>query len=81
MRDRSPVRSISIMSSPTIHGGDPVLWGTCGARVTDLLARIDAGDSLEYVAKDFTINESNLELLVALRDAIVPTQPAVTEAA
>lgn len=81
MKDRSPVRSISIMSSPRIHGGDPVLWGTCGARVTDLLDRIDAGDSVEYVAKDFTIDEANLELLVALRDTLVSTQPAVREAA
>lgn len=75
------MRSISIMSMPPIHGGEPVLWGACGTRVIDLLDRIDAGDSIEYVAKDFTIDEANLELLVELRDTLAPTQPAVREAA
>jgi uncharacterized protein (DUF433 family) len=56
-----------------------MLWGT-GARVTDLLNRIDAGESIEAVAKDFTFDEANLELLVALRDVLAPTQPAVREA-
>jgi len=72
MKDRSPTRQITVMSSPKVHGGAPVLWGTCGARVVDLLDRIDAGDSIEEVAKDFTFDESNLELLVALRDSLKP---------
>jgi uncharacterized protein (DUF433 family) len=76
VKDRSPARQITVMSSPGIHGGEPVLWGTCGARVIDLLDRIDAGDSIEDVAKDFTFEEANLELLVALRDTLVSTQPA-----
>lgn len=80
MKDRSGRREISIWSFPDVHGGEPVLWGTCGARVIDLLDRIDAGDSIEEVAKDFLFDEANLELLVALRDAICPTQP-VREAA
>lgn len=79
MKDRSGRREILIWSFPDVHGGEPVLWGTCGARVIDLLDRIDAGDSIEEVAKDFLFDEANLELLVALRDAIVPTQPAVRE--
>lgn len=57
-----------------------MLWGTL-ASVTDLLDRIDAGDRLEQVAKDFTFDEANLELLVALRDTLVSTQPAAREAA
>jgi uncharacterized protein (DUF433 family) len=81
VKDRSPIRQITVMSSPGVQGGAPVLWGTCGARVIDLLDRIDAGDSIEDVAKDFTFDEANLELLVALRDTLVSTQPAVREAA
>jgi uncharacterized protein (DUF433 family) len=69
------------MSSPRVQGGAPVLWGTCGARVIDLLDRVDAGDSIEDVAKDFTFDEANLELLIALRDTFATTQPAVREAA
>jgi uncharacterized protein (DUF433 family) len=79
MKDRSPRRSFIVWSEPGVHGGVPMVWGT-GARVIDLLDRIDAGDSIEDVAKDFTFDEANLELLVALRDAIAPTQPTVTEA-
>lgn len=81
MKDRSGRREILIWSFPDVHCGEPVLWGTCGARVIDLLDRIDAGDSIEDVAKDFTFDEANLELLVALRDTLRPTQPAVREAA
>jgi uncharacterized protein (DUF433 family) len=80
VKDRSGRREISIWSFPDVHGGEPVLWGTCGDRVIDLLDRIDAGDSIEEVANDFLFDEANLELLVALRDAIAPTQPAVREA-
>ncbi len=81
MKDRSPTRQISIMSSPEVHGGEPVLWGTSGARVIDLLDRMDAGDSIEEVAKDFVFDPANLELLVALRDSLASTGPAVREGA
>jgi uncharacterized protein (DUF433 family) len=71
MKDRSGRRDISIWSFPDVHGGEPVLWGTLGARVVDLLDRIDAGDSIEEVAKDFLVDGESLELLVELRAALL----------
>jgi len=72
---------LTVYSDPQVAGGEPVLIGTLGTRVTDLLDRIDAGDSIEDVAKDFSVEPSSLELLVELRDALTaPTQPAVQEA-
>jgi uncharacterized protein (DUF433 family) len=71
MKDRSGRREITVWSFPDVQGGDPVLWGTCGTRVVDLLDRINAGDSIEEVAKDFCCDEADLELLVSLADVLL----------
>jgi len=65
-------RSLKIVTYPRVSGGEPVVWGTSGTRVTALLNRIDAGDSIEEVAKDFGCDRGALELLVELREAIRP---------
>lgn len=72
MKDRSGRREISIWSFPDVHGGEPVTRAPQVPQRIDVLDRIDAGDSVEEVAKDFTFDEANLELLVALRDSLKP---------
>ena len=71
------LRLLGIASHPNVNGGAPSFRGI---RLIDLLDRVDAGDSTAEVAEDFGVEARSLELLVELRDAIAPTQPAVREA-
>jgi uncharacterized protein (DUF433 family) len=66
------IRHLTILSDPKIAGGEPLLFGTLGTRVVDLLDCIDAGDSVEEVAKDFSCDPGSLELLVELREVLKP---------
>lgn len=66
-------KSFMVWSDPGICGGEPMMWGS-GARVVDLLDRIDAGDSVTEVADDFVVARPSLELLVEFR-ALLSTQP------
>ena len=38
-------RSVTIMAADAVKAGEPIVWGTGGARVIDLLDRVDAGES------------------------------------
>lgn len=66
----SGMRICTLYSAPDVSGGEPVLSGTLGTRITDLLDRIDAGDPIEEVAKDFGCDRGSLELLVELREVV-----------
>lgn len=66
-----PGRSLHITARPGIAGGEPCI-SLSGTRVVDLLDRIDAGDSVEEVARDFSCDPGSLELLVELRAALKP---------
>lgn len=63
------MKHLHFYSSPKVSGGEPIL-GQAAAPVTALLDRIDAGDSVEEVAKDFSCDPGSLELLVELREAL-----------
>jgi uncharacterized protein (DUF433 family) len=65
--DYGRYRALWIASRPSIAGGAPLLNET---RVIDLLDRIDAGDSVEEVAEDFSVYVDSLELLIQLRDLL-----------
>lgn len=66
-------RSLSIWSEPRVQGGEPMVWGS-GARVIDLLDRVDAGDPPAEVADDFMLALPSLELLLDLRTALADTK-------
>lgn len=70
----SEKRTISIWAEPGVQGGEPMLWGA-GCRVIDVLDRIDAGDSVEEVAQDFTVGPGTLRLLLDLR-SVLQSHPA-----
>jgi uncharacterized protein (DUF433 family) len=63
-------RSVTIWSVPPVRGGEPLVWGSGGASVRDLLDRVDAGDPPESVAADFLVEPSSLELLLELRNVL-----------
>lgn len=69
MVNPQPGRHLHITSRPGVAGGEPCI-ALKGVRVTDLLDRIDAGDSIEEVAKDFGCDRGSLELLVELRSIL-----------
>ncbi len=64
-----PGRYLHITSRPGIAGGEPC-FSLKGTRVVDLLDRIDAGDSIKEVAKDFSVETESLELLLELREQV-----------